>query len=219
MPVRTSSVSPQLSAVIERAVRWHAFVVTTIPDQIVLDTDAKQVVAGLFSLVVEHHGAILYLLRTNQFDGSAFALARPLLEAVYNAHWIASCAKPETVARIRAGEDCYPGFKNVIGLIDAKLQTGNLFSQLQSALDALHGFTHGGIEQLAQRFDHGGNVTPTYTDEEKMELANSTTAYFTTLAIAYCQAVTSEPDKANKQASAIADGFGDTFANQAPNPN
>jgi hypothetical protein len=36
--------------------------------------------------------------------------------------------------------------------------TGGLFSQVMPYIASLHGYTHGGLEQLGRRFDENGNV-------------------------------------------------------------
>jgi hypothetical protein len=61
----------------------HGYIQNTLPDSMTLDRDEKKLIVGLLALVEEHHGAILYLLRTGQYDGSAFALARALIDAAY----------------------------------------------------------------------------------------------------------------------------------------
>ena len=54
----------------------HNFVLESVPQRFLTDTDQKTIVVALFSLVVEHHGAILTLLKLGRFDGSAFALGQ-----------------------------------------------------------------------------------------------------------------------------------------------
>jgi hypothetical protein len=179
--------SQKLLQMIERAETMHGFIQTTVPDGFTGDTDEIILMAALYSLVEEHHSALLYLLRAGQFDGSAFALARPLIDAAYRAHWIYSCAKPEIIRRIRKGENCYPGLQNMAEEVEKKLRTDGFFMTVIPYIMALHGFTHGGLEQLSRRFDQEGNIRPTYIDPDKQELINFTTAHLTALAIAWCQ--------------------------------
>lgn len=196
MPLVKPAVSKELLQMIERAEVMHGFIQTTAPDRFVLDTDERMLVVALYSLVEEHHAAILYLLRAGQFDGSALALARPLVDAAYRAHWIYSCAKPEIIQRIKAGENCYPrAFIDMADAIEEKMATGGLFTSIKPYIQALHGYTHGGLEQLGRRFDGEGNVRATYTDGEKQEVVNATTAHFTALAIAWCQLISGGSQK------------------------
>jgi hypothetical protein len=89
MPVLSAAtVSEALKSELHRAMEMNTFVVRNVPDSFKGDTDEKILVGGYFSLILEHHGAILYLLQSGQFDGSALALVRPLIDAAYRAHWV-----------------------------------------------------------------------------------------------------------------------------------
>ncbi len=207
MPFMKASVTAAVQAEIQRAERMHAFIQKTIPDRFIGDTDVMLLVASMFSLVMEHHGAILYLLRTGQYDGSAFALVRPLIDSAYRAHWVYACAKPDIVVRIKNGEDVFPGLINMATEIEKRVDTDGFFPSIAPYIKVLHGCTHGGLEQLGRRFDAGGNVAPSYSDEEKREAINAVTGHFTALAIAWCQLVSTEsPDKVTKS-KAISDFY------------
>ena len=65
--------------------------------------------------------------------------------------------------------------------------TDGIFKALKPFITALHGYTHGGLEQLGRRFDPEGNVRATYTDGERFEVVNATTAYLVMFAVAWCQ--------------------------------
>ena len=124
MPIiQPPPVSKQLQDEIHKAELMHDFIQENIPDTFVGDTDQKILIAAIFSLLSEHHGAILYLLKPGRFDGSALALVRPLIEGAYRAHWIYSCAKPDIVVRIKNGENVYPGLINMATEIEKKVDT------------------------------------------------------------------------------------------------
>lgn len=198
MPIiEPPEISKKLHSEIYKAEQMHDFVMHTMPDKFVGDTDQKLLVAAILSLTAEHHGAILYLLKSGRFDGSAFALVRPLVDAAYRAHWLYSCAKPEIIARIKKGEDVYPGLINMATEIEKKVNADGMFASIAPYINTLHGYTHGGLEQLGRRFDATGlEVRPNYSDGEKVEVVNATTAHLTALAIAWCQIVSTErPDK------------------------
>jgi len=200
-------VSTQLRDEIHKAELMHDFIAATIPDKFVGDTDQKILVAAIFSLTSEHHGAILHLLKAGRFDGSAFALVRPLIDGAYRAHWIYSCAKPDIVARIKNGEDVYPGLINMATEIEKKIDADGMFASIAPYINALHGYTHGGLEQLGRRFDAAGDVRPNYADGEKLEAINATTAHFTALAIAWCQIVSTEPPDKEPRSKKISDHY------------
>lgn len=188
MTTYSPQVSKELLDRIAVAETMHDFVLATVPQQLKLDTDEKLLVVALFSLAVEHHGAILYLLRSGKFDGSAFALTRPLIDAVYRAVWIHLCATSQHIHSIKNGDFRYPGLPNMADAVEKRMNyTNGLFTIIKPFITSLHRYTHGGLEQLARRFDDQGNVCATYDDGSKIEVTNVTTAYLVMLAVAWCQ--------------------------------
>jgi hypothetical protein len=170
-------ISKQLQDEIHKAELMHDFIIATMPDTFVA-TDQKILVAAIFSLISEHHGAILHLLKAGRFDGSAFALVRPLIDGAYRAHWIYSCAKPDIVTRIKNGENVYPGLINMATAIEKKSNADGMFASIAPYINALHGYTHGGLEQLGRRFDATGTtIKPNYDDGEKLEIVRATTVH------------------------------------------
>jgi len=144
MPFIKPSVSQNVQAELKKAEEIHGFIQKTVPDKFIGDTDEKLLVVSFFSLILEHHGAILYLLKAGQFDGSAFALVRPLIDGAYRAHWIYSCAKPDIVLRIKNGEDVFPGLVNMATEIEKKVDSGGFFPSISPYIKSLHGYTHWG---------------------------------------------------------------------------
>jgi hypothetical protein len=90
--------------------------------------------------------------------------------------------------------------------------TSGLFTALKPHINALHGYTHGGLEQLGRRFDASGNVQPNYATGEKLEVVNSTTAYLVMFAVAWCQIVDGGPPEQDKQSAAIMERYNELFA-------
>jgi len=209
MPIiQPPPVSKQLQDEIHKAELMHDFITASMPDKFVGDTDQKILVAAIFSLTLEHHGAILHLLKAGRFDGSALALVRPLIDGAYRAHWIYSCAKPDIVARIKNGENVYPGLINMATEIEKKIDADGMFASIAPYISALHGYTHGGLEQLGRRFDASGTaVKPNYDDGEKLEAVKATTAHLTALAIAWCQIVSTEPPDKEPLSKKISDHY------------
>jgi len=209
MPIiQPPPVSKQLQDEIHKAELMHDFIQETYPDTFIGDTDQKILIAAIFSLVSEHHGAILYLLKAARFDGSALALVRPLIDCAYRAHWIHSCASPEIVVRIKNGENVYPGLPNMADGIEQKVDANGMFTSIKPYIKALHGYTHGGLEQLGRRFDATGTaVVPNYSDGVKLEAVRATTAHLTALAIAWCQIVSAEPPDKEPQSKKIMDQY------------
>lgn len=179
---------------IKRAEAMHGFIQLNILDSFPA-TIENVLVASLFSLAQEHHSAILYLLRTGQHDGSAFALIRPVIEACYRAHWTYACADAEKLERIRKGESYPSSIRNMAEEIEKRVDAGGLFLTIVASIRSLHGFTHGGLEQLERRFSPDGSMTPHFTDEEKQQAINMTTEQLTALAIAWCELIAANASK------------------------
>ncbi len=206
--IQPPTVSKTLLDEINRAIGMHNFITATVPDKFSADTDQKLLVSAIFSLTLEHHGAILHLLQAGRFDGSALALVRPLIDGAYRAHWIYSCAKPDIIARIKNGENVYPGLINMAEEIEKKVDADGMFVSIRPYINALHGYTHGGLEQLARRFDATGTaIKPNYADGEKLEAVKATTAHLTALAMAYSQIVSAGPPDKEPQSRKISDHY------------
>lgn len=214
MPIAKPTVSKEVLEEIANAEAMHNFILATMPGGFVSDTDVKILVAALFSLTLEHHGAILYLLKAGRFDGSAFTLVRPLVDGTYRAHWIYACAKPDIVVRIKNGEDVYPGLINMATEVEKKSDAGGVFAAIAPYIHALHGYTHGGIEQLGRRFNAAGDVQANYADGEKLEAIKATTGYITALAIAWCQLISTDAPDKEPRSKAISDKYIELY--QAP---
>jgi len=208
MPVLNAApVSEALKAELARSIEIHTFVVQNVPDDFTGDTDEKMLVAGYFSLVLEHQGAVLYLIQSGQFDGSALALVRPLIDAAYRAHWVYSSASPENIAKLRNGEKCDPGLINMAEALENNVDAGGFFLTITPYIKALHGYTHGGLERLGRRFDTAGDIRPTYSDGEQTEAIRATTAHLVALAIAWCQIASGDNTIDNPNAKAISEEY------------
>lgn len=82
-----------------------------------------------------------------------------------------------------------------------------MFASIAPYINALHGYTHGGLEQLGRRFDATGDVRPNYGDGEKLEAITATTAHLTVLAIGWCQLVSTEAPEKEPRSKAISDHY------------
>jgi hypothetical protein len=216
MPSHSPEVSKEVLERIGVAEAMHNFVLETVPDQLLLDTDQKVIIVALLSLTIEHHGAMLYLLRSGRFDGSSFALTRPLIDAVYRAFWVHFCAAPKHLEAIRKGDFQYPPLPNMADEVEKRMSyTDGLFTVIKPFINTLHGYTHGGLEQLGRRFDDQGNVRASYDDGAKMELINATTAYLVVLAVAWCQVVAGEKPEHEPRSAAIMTRYDELFGKKA----
>ena len=209
-------INATLQSEIDRSAEVHTFIVKNIPDRFTGDSDEKILVGSLLSLILEHQSAILHLLGTGIFDGSALALVRPLIDGAYRAHWVYCCASPDNIAKIRAGDKCDPGLINMAEAIEKAIDAGGFFLTISPYIRALHGYTHGGLEQLCRRFNADGDIQPNYSDEEKIEAIRSTTAHLVALAIAWSQLASNDNTTDNPNAKAIGDFYSQKYGPLIP---
>jgi hypothetical protein len=141
-----------------------------------------------WSLIFDHHQGMLLLLR-HEFHAPAFALMRPLEEAFLRS-FVAMYGTEKQVAALWKGTyntDFEVVWKQIYGEIGLEPRFGPWF---QKKIKALHGFTHGGREQLVRQTS-GSDIVSSYTDDEVCTLVRGTvpvallTALFTTAFLEY----------------------------------
>lgn len=138
------------------------------------DGERDTLLLAYWELVSDFHGGVHALIQ-NQFFGSAFALVRPAVESLVRAH-IALMGSDEEVKRLR--DDTYKvNFKEIGPKIDAAFGLDHFMENFlnEKTRDALHSYTHSGLQQLGRRF-RDGQVRPNYTDDELIEVIRSTTS-------------------------------------------
>jgi hypothetical protein len=121
-----------------------------------------------WSLVFEHHEAILLLLRES-FHASAFALLRPFVEA-FARLYLSMHGTENQVAALWAGTLNNIDFASVWGEIDERFGSRPRFGPKYKAMTSMmHGFTHGGKEQLVRQAT-GQDIVSSYTEDEVRNL-------------------------------------------------
>lgn len=127
-----------------------------------------------WALIFDHYKAILSAVQ-NAFYGSAFALVRPVVESLVRAH-VAVKGSQDDVRRLQSDE-YRTNLESIGPWIDREFQTDTLFTKFlnEKARKALHSYTHGGVSQLARRFN-GQNLTPRYADGEIVEVIRVSTS-------------------------------------------
>jgi hypothetical protein len=135
--------------------------------------DRSTLLLAYWSLIFDLHRGVLCLL-SNKLFGSAFALVRPIVEAVVRAH-IVIVGSEDDLLKLR-NDEYRTNFGMVGKEIDAAFGTDNFFENfLNGAKNALHSFTHAGILQLGRRFS-GTDLTPSYSDGEIIEVVRVATS-------------------------------------------
>lgn len=135
--------------------------------------DRNTPLMAYWSLIFDFHRGVLCLL-SHKFFGSAFALVRPIVEAVVRAH-VVIMGSEEDLRKLR--DDEYRTNLGTVGKeIDSAFGTGEFFENfLKRARNALHSYTHAGVLQLGRRFS-GTDLTPNYSEEEIIEVIRTTTS-------------------------------------------
>ena len=136
-------------------------------------TDRNTLLMAYWSMVFEFHRAILCLIHY-KFYGAAFALVRPILEAVIRAH-VTIMGSDEDVQKLRNDE-----YRTNLATIGKEIDTAfGLEGLLERLLDqgrlALHSYTHAGTMQLGRRFK-GTDLTPNYSEGSLIEVIQVSTS-------------------------------------------
>jgi hypothetical protein len=135
--------------------------------------DRDQLLIGFWALAMDYDKAILALLR-QKFYGGAFALLRPLIEALVRAH-IVLMGSNDDVNKIKA-DDYRTNFGTIGAQIDAAFNLEGFFDRLlNGAKGALHSFTHSGLSQLGRRFT-GDDLQAHYRDGEIIEVIHTSSS-------------------------------------------
>jgi len=116
-----------------------------------LSGDRDALIIAYRSLLLDYHAATVTLLQKELY-GAAFALQRPIVEALLRIH-VAKIGSEETVLQLK--NDTYRvDFSKVGAEIDKAFGLDFFAKSLDEEMrDALHGYTHSGSFQIARRFD------------------------------------------------------------------
>jgi hypothetical protein len=135
--------------------------------------DRDKLLVAHWALAMDYDKGILALLRQKCYGG-AFALLRPLIEALVRAH-IVIMGSNDDVNKIKA-DDYRTNFGAIGAQIDAAFSLGGFFDRLlNGAKGALHSFTHSGLSQLGRRFT-GNDLQAHYSDGEIIEVIHTSSS-------------------------------------------
>ena len=120
------------------------------------------------ALALSHRDGIHILTRAGA-NAPAFALLRPMYEALMRGIWAATCASDAQ------GEDAYtkgylPKFDTVIKALNRNRSHGGIYGELNARVwDGYSDYAHGGMRQIIRWA--GQNVSePEHTDDEILDL-------------------------------------------------
>lgn len=132
--------------------------------------NAIRVPGVLLDLCLEHQVGIVHLV-TGRMNGSAFALIRPQFEALVRALWLSLCASAEDVQAFVDSDHLPLHFGQLVEAIEKHndFESKVLSGVKKAAWKAMHGYTHGGMHQIARRIKDS-SIEPSYDPQEIIEV-------------------------------------------------
>lgn len=126
--------------------------------------------AQLFDLAIEHGSGIHNLIAAN-ICASAFALVRSEFECFVRGAWLHHCASDAEIETFIAKDRIEANFGALIDAVEQKpgFDSKFLSNVKDSAMKAMHGYTHGGIHQVSRRMD-GDYIEPCFEDAALFEV-------------------------------------------------
>jgi Family of unknown function (DUF6988) len=141
-------------------------------------------VGGLVTQVIEHHEAMLLLIRNAKY-GSAFALARSIFESMFRGMWFQLCANDAQLRSFKRNDELpldasgsRMNMSKMATAIDAATthdpnDPNDFFTDLKNrGWEKLCSYAHSGLLQLGRRFT-GDKAEPSYSDEQIVEITTS----------------------------------------------
>ena len=174
-PYNRNMIREKVQKEIDDAQKFGEQLEATVVDKKQFPIDERNVLLmAYWALIFDYHKGILSLLHA-QFYGAAFALVRPVVEAVVRAH-VALKGSVEDVRRIQSDEYSVK-FTQIGAKIDADFDLDHLMENFLNDVtrSALHSYTHSGLLQLGRRFD-GNDIKPNYGDDEIVQVVRVTTS-------------------------------------------
>jgi hypothetical protein len=136
---------------------------------------------GLLSTMIEHHRGMLVLIR-NRMVGSAFSLARSIVESMYRGMWINACATAQQIQTFEADDKFPATMSDMAKAIDTTYRANGFFENLRNrGWTPLCRYAHSGMLQLGRRFT-GIRVQPNYDEKEIYEVTTTVTTCILLLA-------------------------------------
>lgn len=132
-------------------------------------SDRNRISAACFHLALEHHEAIVHLIRHN-LSGSAFALIRPLFEGYVRGIWLGKCATELELCSFQKGilEKKFGELLSDVEKYNA-YDDGILTEVKKNSWSAMCDFAHGGALQINRRIT-SDSIAANYKCEEIVEV-------------------------------------------------
>jgi hypothetical protein len=168
------TVTSETKAYLEKVEQIMRQVKATLAPNEYPDDARTGVVMGTVTQMVEHHEAVLLLVRNDKV-GSAFALARMVFEGTYRGLWLNFPATEQQVGDFVNTDKLPLSLTELAAAIDEKYHAQGFFEDFRKkSWSALCSYAHTGMLQLGRRFT-GSVAQPSYTDEEICGVAQGIT--------------------------------------------
>lgn len=133
----------------------------------VLGDPRSRVALACFAIAQQHHSSMLILLaNTPPLEATAFALLRPLMEAILRGEWISHCASDEQVKTLAMGGKKQVDMSSIISALGRNLNDQNIHSTLyQNTWSIVSAYTHT-YEHQVQHWLSVSDISPNYTTEQ-----------------------------------------------------
>ena len=161
--------------------------------------DWSIIAAGMIHQGIEHHEAIVLLIR-NKKIGSAFALTRSVLEILVRGAWFTCCATPADVTKFRDQDKIDLKFGEMCDAIDQSQKIEYFHNQKGNVWKMANSYTHTGILQLGRRWT-GDKLAASYKDGEIVEVLRAITIWILLLVQPYLSK--NKQDEASKKIVAL----------------
>lgn len=159
------SLSSRVLQRIEQSSQLATWLDNNKPSEMFSEHFGASLAAGYFSLALEHHIAVIMLMR-NALPSSAFALLRSVLDAYWRGEWASKVASEADLERFRQGKFDPTPDSTLKVLRSSHPEIGDQLELIKRAnWSALSGFTHGGFSQMSRQLSEG-YIGPRFSDEE-----------------------------------------------------
>ena len=120
------------------------------------------------SVVMEHFRAICILCRSQMAIGSAFALFRPLVDAIIRGEWLYLCATPEQMESFMKRDFNLGslGFPAMAKAVDNKTGLEGYMARFNDFYREMSDYTHTGHDAVVHRLAKDGGIEPTYPERK-----------------------------------------------------
>jgi hypothetical protein len=166
--------SPKLASELKSAEDTLLAVKRVLNKGTFLIDERTNLVVGFVDQGIEHHAAILFLMRGG-FDGSAFALTRSVTEILVRGVWMLACATDEQVQKFLKDDAIDHSFGELSEIVDRTCNVEYFSEFKKRSWKTLNSYAHTGMLQLGRRFQ-GNKLTPSYSDAERIEVIRAITA-------------------------------------------